>query len=101
MFKSHMWWTHINSEFQKDIDWAASKIPNAMPYLSKPLFQYFMLPFQCFQLFFSNFETRFRCLSVHSHNITFYYHYYYCYCYCYYYHYYYTRLTASFPGQPG
>jgi len=27
--------------------------------------------------------------------------YYYCYCYCYYYYYYYTRLTASFPGQPG
>ena len=33
-----------------------------MLYLGKPLLKYFMLPFKCFQLFFSNFETSFCCL---------------------------------------
>jgi len=40
-----------------------------MLYLGKPLLKYFMLPFKCFQLFFSNFETSFCCLWLHYNSM--------------------------------
>ena len=35
-------------------------------YLSKPLLEYFVFPFKCFQLFFGNFETSFCRLQLYS-----------------------------------